>query len=221
MIDVTRYEPGLGTVALIVAAGKGERAGGGLPKQYAVIAGKSLLAHSVEAFAAHPGISGIVLAIGAGQQDMAKTALAGRQVLATITGGAERQDSVRAGLDAILALGGASNVLIHDAARPFLPARVIDRLIEVLETHVGAVPAMPVVDSLARANGTLGETVDRNSLFRVQTPQAFRLDAIMTSHRTWQGLPATDDAQMARKAGFDIALVDGDPMLPKHGWRKR
>jgi 2-C-methyl-D-erythritol 4-phosphate cytidylyltransferase / 2-C-methyl-D-erythritol 2,4-cyclodiphosphate synthase len=199
------------TIALIVAAGKGERAGGGLPKQYALLGGKALLAHAVDSFRAHPGIDGVHVVIGAGQEDLLAAALAGRVIDGVTIGGKERQDSVRAGLEAIK----ADRVLIHDAARPVIPAEVIDRLLVALETSPAAVPVLPVADTLARNDGQLGDIVDRSSLVRVQTPQAFRYDAIMTAHRKWSGAIATDDAQMARAAGFDVALIEGSAMLDK------
>jgi 2-C-methyl-D-erythritol 4-phosphate cytidylyltransferase/2-C-methyl-D-erythritol 2,4-cyclodiphosphate synthase len=112
------------------------------------------------------------------------------------------------------AIEDADVVLIHDAARAFLPAAVIDRLLDALETNDGAVPVLPVVDTLARAAGALGETVPREGLVRVQTPQAFRFEAILSAHRAWTG-SATDDAQVARAAGISVATVEGDPMLEK------
>jgi 2-C-methyl-D-erythritol 4-phosphate cytidylyltransferase / 2-C-methyl-D-erythritol 2,4-cyclodiphosphate synthase len=198
--------------ALIVAAGKGTRTGGEVPKQFAAIGGEAMIAHSVDAFSAHPLVGDIYIVIGAGQQDQLLEALGERAVTGVIIGGAERHDSVRLGLHAI---GAADQVLIHDAARPLLPAAVIDRLLAALETEDGAVPALPVVDTLAKNGDHLGETVDRSALVRVQTPQAFRFDAIMTSHLTWPGGAATDDAQMARAAGYDVAMVEGDVMLEK------
>jgi len=106
-------------------------------------------------------------------------------------------------------------VLIHDAARPFLPAGVVRRLLEALDAHDGAVPVIPVVDTLARDDGGLGETVPRAGLVRVQTPQAFRFDAILGAHRGWRGGPASDDARIARAAGISVATVAGDRMLDK------
>jgi 2-C-methyl-D-erythritol 4-phosphate cytidylyltransferase / 2-C-methyl-D-erythritol 2,4-cyclodiphosphate synthase len=199
------------TIALIVAAGKGERAGGGLPKQYALLGGKALIAHAVDRFKVHPGIDGVHVVIGAEQEDLLTAALAGRVIDGVTIGGKERQDSVRAGLEAIK----ADRVLIHDAARPVIPADVIDRLLVALETSPAAVPVLPVADTLARNDGQLGDIVDRSSLVRVQTPQAFRYDTIMTAHRKWSGAIATDDAQMARAAGFDVALIEGSAMLDK------
>ena len=195
------------TVALIVAAGRGERAGGEVPKQYATIGGISVITRAVDAFGDMP----VFVVIGAGQDALARSALAGRDVT-LVTGGPERQDSVRLGLYAI---GSADRVLIHDAARCLLPPEVITRLLAALDTADGAVPVLGVADTVARANGTLGDVVDRAGLVRVQTPQAFRYDAIMTSHRQWTGPAATDDAQMARAAGFTVATVEGDAMLEK------
>ncbi len=203
------------TAALIVAAGKGERAGGGMPKQYSRVGGKPVIAHSVEAFSAHDGIEDIFVVIGEGQEDILFQCLMGYNYH-YVFGGYERQDSVRIGLEAIQMHGeDYEAVLIHDAARPFLPHHVIDALLEALRTHSGAVPTLPVVDTLARAEGRLGEAVDRSALYRIQTPQAFRFDAIVNAHAQWQGSPATDDAQMARAAGFDVMTVKGDIMLEK------
>lgn len=200
------------TVAvLIVAAGKGERAGGVVPKQFAAVGGKALVAHAVDAFASHQGVGEIFVVIAPGQQAQLTSALAGRHVAGVIEGGLLRQDSVFAGLSAI----NADKVLIHDAARPFVPHDVIDRLLTALETDPGAVPALPLVDTLAFADGHLGETIDRSAAFRIQTPQAFHYEAIMSAHRGWRGGIATDDAQMARAAGFDVAIVEGSALLDK------
>ncbi len=203
------------TVGLIVAAGSGERAGGALPKQYRLLGGKALVTHCVDAFRKHPAIDRIVVVIGAGQDELLMQALDGHEVDAVAIGGRERQASVQAGLDAITAMGGAERVLIHDAARPLIPLSVIDRLIAALDSHPGAVPTLPVVDTLARAESGLGDTVDRSQLVRVQTPQAFHFDVILAAHRNWTGHAATDDAQMARASGFAVQLVEGDPMLDK------
>lgn len=200
------------TVALIMAAGKGIRVGGDVPKQFSQLGQKSVVAHSVDAFLAHRSIDAVYVVVGEGQTDLVATALTGRPIAGVIIGGAERHDSVRLGLEAI---GSAKHVLIHDAARPLLPATVIDRLLTALETADGAVPTLLVVDTLARIGGGLGETIDREAIVRVQTPQAFGFDAIMTSHAHWTGNAASDDAQMARAAGFHVAMVEGDSMLDK------
>jgi 2-C-methyl-D-erythritol 4-phosphate cytidylyltransferase/2-C-methyl-D-erythritol 2,4-cyclodiphosphate synthase len=198
--------------AIIVAAGKGERVGGPVPKQYAMVGGKSLLAHAVTAFSAHKSIDQIIIVIGEGQSDLAREALGNNAAHHIVTGGAERQDSVAAG---IIAAGDTDIVLIHDAARPFLPLAVIDRLIDALTVSPGAVPVLPVADTLSRGQHNLGDVVDRTDLYRIQTPQAFRAEVIRAAHHQWRGSAATDDAQMARAAGFDVALVAGDIMLEK------
>lgn len=200
------------TVALVVAAGSGSRAGGELPKQYREIAGRALLAHAIDALR-HPRIDEVQVVIGASQEPLYAEAIGSRPLPAPVTGGATRQDSVRRGL-AALAGRGVSQVLIHDAARPFLPRPVIDRLLAALETHEAAVPVLPVVDTLATHGETLGDVVPRETLVRVQTPQAFRFDAIRRAHEQWDG-EATDDAQVARAAGIDVALVSGDTSLEK------
>jgi 2-C-methyl-D-erythritol 4-phosphate cytidylyltransferase / 2-C-methyl-D-erythritol 2,4-cyclodiphosphate synthase len=201
------------TVALVVAAGSGSRAGADLPKQYARIGGKALLAHAVDHLR-HPRIDEVRVVIGAGQEALYEAALAGRALPAPVIGGAARQQSVRNGLDA-MASAGAGRVLIHDAARPFLPRPVIDALLDSLDEHKGAVPVLPVVDTLAQAGEQLGDSVAREKLVRVQTPQAFRFDSILAAHRSWKGGEATDDAQVARAAGIEVAMVEGHAALEK------
>src|SRR5262249_1146702 len=132
-----------------------------------------------------------------------------------ILGGATRRDSVVNGLAALECDGDVERVLIHDAARPFLPAAVIDRLLTALDGSDGAVPALPVVDPLAGAAALLGDAVPRDPLVRVQTPQAFRFAPIRSAHAAWPGGEATDDAQVARAAGLSVATVEGDPALEK------
>jgi 2-C-methyl-D-erythritol 4-phosphate cytidylyltransferase/2-C-methyl-D-erythritol 2,4-cyclodiphosphate synthase len=203
--------------ALIVAAGKGLRAGGDLPKQYALHQGKPLLRHSVEAFLAWGRSCSVTVVIGEGQREQAEAALAGLAGIEFVNGGAERSDSVRQGLLALADTGGADRVFIHDAARPHLSAAVLDRLDAALDRLPGAVPVLPVVDSLARGgDGLMQAAVDRASLWRIQTPQAFHFDAILAAHLAWPDLaPATDDSQIARAAGLDVALVEGDEALRK------
>jgi 2-C-methyl-D-erythritol 4-phosphate cytidylyltransferase/2-C-methyl-D-erythritol 2,4-cyclodiphosphate synthase len=203
-------------VALIVAAGSGSRAGGEVPKQYRPLANRPVLSHSLAAFAAHPGIDHIRVVIGDGQEALYGEAATGFALAPAVTGGATRQQSVRAGLEAIAADGGCEGVLIHDAARPHLPAAVIDRLLHALDRHDGAVPVLPAVDSLAQGGELLGDAVDRATVVRVQTPQAFRFPAILAAHRSWaDDAAATDDAQVARRAGLSVATVAGDERLAK------
>ena len=201
--------------AVIVAAGQGTRAGGALPKQFAMWRGKPLVRHSVETFA-RLGARPIVVAIPEGAEALAAEALAGIDALQFLPGGATRQQSVRAALEA-LAETAPARVLIHDAARPDLPASVVERLLQAIEDRSGAIPVLPVVDSMATASaGMMVAQVDREDLRRVQTPQAFRFGEILAAHRAWSGEPiAGDDAQVARAAGLEVAMVDGDERLRK------
>ncbi|MES2120950.1 MAG: bifunctional 2-C-methyl-D-erythritol 4-phosphate cytidylyltransferase/2-C-methyl-D-erythritol 2,4-cyclodiphosphate synthase [Pseudomonadota bacterium] len=197
--------------ALIVAAGKGERLGGGVPKQYRLLGGKPVLRWAAESLMHHPAVRSIRIVVGQGQQELASAALAGLNVGEPILGGAERADSVRAGLAAI----EGDAVLVHDAARPFCPADVIDRLVASLEFYDGAAPALAVGDTLARTDNGIGDIVDRSGLVRVQTPQAFRLDALRRAYAAWSGPSPTDETTVLRAAGMHVAAVKGDPALDK------
>lgn len=201
-------------VALLVAAGSGTRAGGGVPKQYRTIGGKAALAHALDALL-RAGAGHVRVVIGPGQEALYRAAVGARALPSPIRGGTERRESVRNGLEAIAADGGADLVLIHDAARPFLPAAVWDRLVAALDGADAAVPALGAVDTLARGGETLADPVERAGLLRVQTPQAFRFDAILAAHRAWTGGEATDDAQIARAAGMTVTVVEGSPSLEK------
>lgn len=194
------------TAALIVAAGRGERSGGAIPKQFALIGGQTMLDWSIAAFRAHPAIAEVMVVVTEGCES--------RLAPGTkwTTGGATRRDSVANGL---VALSGFDRVLVHDAARPFVPAAVIDLLLAALDDHEGAVPALPVADTLAEGESTLGVTVPRETLNRIQTPQAFRYPTLLAAHRDWRGGEATDDSQMVRALGGSVALVQGDAMLEK------
>ena len=198
--------------AIVVAAGQGLRAGQPLPKQFATWRGKPVVRQSVETLL-NAGATAVVVAIPEGGEDIAKAALSGLDVQ-FVTGGETRQASV---LNALEALNGSERVLIHDAARPVLPVEVIERLMLSLEANPGAIPALPVVDSLAvDEGGVMAGTADRETLRRVQTPQAFRYDDILAAHRAWPGpKDAGDDAQVLRAAGGTVALVEGSEALKK------
>lgn len=202
--------------AVIVAAGKGVRAGGPVPKQFITLCGKPAVSHSVDALSSHPAVTDIVVVIGEGQEDQAREKLGDSvNCVKLVSGGAERRDSVRAGLESLVG-NGVTRVLIHDAARPFLPAAIIDALLAALDHAPGAIPSLPVPDTLARGDATLGDNIPRAGLNRIQTPQAFHFDAILAAHRAWpEDEEATDDAQMFRRMGQDVMLVPGDPMLEK------
>lgn len=198
------------TIALIVAAGRGERAGGGSPKQYRSLAGVPVLRHALQAFLAHPRVDAVRVVIAADQRDAYATATAGLDLLAPVAGGSERQESVRLGLES-LEPDAPDAVLVHDAARPFVPAAMIDRVLDALAAAPAALPVLPVVDTLKRGTGGFVEaTVARDGLWRAQTPQGFRFPEILAAHRAAAGGPAaTDDAALAERAGLAVALVDG------------
>ena len=204
--------------AIVVAAGKGLRVGGDMPKQFREWRGKPLIRHSVETLIA-AGASPLVIVVAPVAHEHADRALVGLDGYTLVDGGESRQDSVRAGLEAV-ALSTPDHVLIHDAARPDLPFPVIERLLDALSDHDGAIPALPVVDSLAIANAheVMTGKAERESLRRVQTPQAFRFAAILQAHRAWSGpTDAGDDAQvlMASDSRGSVALVQGDERLKK------
>jgi len=208
------------TVALIVAAGSGTRAGGTLPKQFATVAGRPMLMHAVTAMSAHPAIDAVRVVVAEGQLDHAKAVLAAGGVTdaTVIVGGRTRRDSVLRG---IAALSDLDHVLVHDAARPFLPAGVISAVVAALTNSDAAVPVLPVADTLALGATTLtgrmlGEVVPREAVYRVQTPQGFRIATLRAAHAAWPAdEDASDDAQMVRRVGGSVALVQGDPMLDK------
>jgi 2-C-methyl-D-erythritol 4-phosphate cytidylyltransferase/2-C-methyl-D-erythritol 2,4-cyclodiphosphate synthase len=201
--------------AIVVAAGQGMRAGQALPKQFARWRGKPLVRHSVQRLLA-AGAAPVVVAVPEGADDIANDALAGLDGFRLVTGGATRQESVARALAALEA-DRPDYVLVHDAARPLVMPAVIARLLDALGHSEGAIPVLPIVDSLAlEADGLMAGTADRAKMRRVQTPQAFRYPAILAAHRAWRGAPdAGDDAQVLRAAGHSVALVEGDEALRK------
>jgi 2-C-methyl-D-erythritol 4-phosphate cytidylyltransferase/2-C-methyl-D-erythritol 2,4-cyclodiphosphate synthase len=185
--------------------------GGATPKQYRPLAGKPLLRHAVEALIDHPRINAVRVVIGRGQEEQAAVALAGFDVGSPIIGGAERADSVRAGLEAL----GDGIVLVHDAARPFCPPEVVDRLIEALDKADGSVPVLPVADTLAKGDSELRGTVNRTQLLRVQTPQAFHLEDLRYAYEEAANSAPTDESTIMQHAGLKVATVAGDESLHK------
>ena len=190
------------TAAIIVAAGRGIRAGGDLPKQWQPLGGLRVIDHAVRAFAGLVDRTVIVVH----PDDHARAAAMDGTI---VTGGATRQDSVRAALEA-LAGSGVTRVLIHDGARPLLAADLVRRLLAALDTGPAAAPGLPVTDALWRAEaGKVAGSQDRGGLWRAQTPQAFRFDAILDAHRAHAG-GSLDDVEVARRAGLDVTVVPGD-----------
>ena len=201
--------------AVIVAAGAGRRAGGDLPKQWRRLHDRPVVLWSAESLAA-AGASELVVVVAREDDAYADALFAGLPGLKIVEGGAERIDSVRAGLAAVGA--GVDAVLIHDAARPFVTSAHVRALLDALETAEGALPALAVSDTLKRAgsDGTVEATVDRRGLWRAQTPQAFRRLAILEAYADWPaGETPTDDAAVLERSGGRVALTAGDPMLMK------
>ncbi len=200
-----------GCVALILAGGSGTRLGADVPKQYLDLGGRAVLRRSIEAFRNHPAVSAVRVVIGSGDRALYDRAVEGLDLPPPAEGGATRQESGLRGLES-LAEFSPDLVLIHDAARPFVDAATIDRVIAALDTHPAALPGVPVADTLKKAEGApllVGETVDRASLWRAQTPQGFRYADILAAHRAAAGGNLTDDAAVAQQAGLAIAMVLG------------
>ena len=206
----------MSVAALIVAAGRAARAAGehGRPKQYCPIGGVPMLTRTLAPFVDHPRVADILVVIHPDDEALSEAAsspFAGR-LRQAVRGGARRQDSVRAGLEA-LAREAPSSVLIHDAARPFVKPDLISRVIASLDMNQGALPCLPVTDTLKWiSHGRVVGTAERDQLWRAQTPQGFKFDAILAAHRAAIKDPArefTDDAGIAEWFGLDVALVEG------------
>lgn len=196
------------TAAIIVAAGRGVRAGGGIPKQYRMLGGVPVLRRTAEVFDRHPDVETLVVVIHPDDARFAHDALGDIEAL-LVPGGETRTASVRAGLAALPA--DTDQVLIHDAARPLVSGAVISRVIEALERNNGALPVLPVSDALWReTDGQASAAVDRSGLYRAQTPQGFGLQALKTAYdRLPPDAAMADDAEVARAAGMTVAMVDG------------
>ncbi|MGQ3073170.1 MAG: bifunctional 2-C-methyl-D-erythritol 4-phosphate cytidylyltransferase/2-C-methyl-D-erythritol 2,4-cyclodiphosphate synthase [Ferrovibrionaceae bacterium] len=197
----------MSVVVLIVAAGRGQRAGAGLPKQYRRLAGRPVLARTLAAFLGQPRVDRVAVVIHPDDRPLYDEATAGLDLLPAIAGGPTRQDSVRLGLEALADLA-PDIVLVHDAARPFVSPELIGRVIDA----VPAIAALPVVDTLKRAeDGKATTGPARDGLWRAQTPQGFAYQALREAHRAAHGGPElTDDAAVAATAGIAAALVEGD-----------
>lgn len=191
------------TAVLLVAAGQGARAGGGLAKQWRDLGGAMVAAHTVAAFRA-AGLSRLLLVLRPEDAPRAETL-----ALPWVAGAESRAGSVRAGL-AALAADPPRAVLIHDAARPLVTPALIARVLAALATHPGAAPALPVTDALWRGEGgAVTGTLPRAGLFRAQTPQGFRFPDLLAAHRAHEG-EAEDDVAVARAAGLAVAIVAGE-----------
>ena len=205
-----------GVWAVLAAAGSGERLGGKRPKAFANLAARPLVAESLERLDASPWVDAIVVAAPTDWEEptiLLAEELGAGSVRAVVTGGATRTDSVRAGLAEVPA--DTAVVLVHDAARPFLPDEVVERVVTALdEGWDAAVPALPLADTVKRAQGeAVVETVDRTGLHAVQTPQAFAADVLRRALAG--GSEATDCAGLVEAAGGRVRLVEGDRRLLK------
>ena len=198
-----------GTVALVVGAGEGQRFGGELPKQYHLLAGVAVMRRSLKAFMDHPDVSAVQAVIHPNHHELYDAAVQGLALPVPVDGGATRQGSVLNGLESLNA-DEPSTVLIHDAARPLVDPGVISRVLAALQTSPGAIPALAVADTLKRSDGQFVETtVDRQGLWRAQTPQGFHYQNILAAHRQAGGDELTDDAAVAERAGLAVAIVEG------------
>jgi 2-C-methyl-D-erythritol 4-phosphate cytidylyltransferase/2-C-methyl-D-erythritol 2,4-cyclodiphosphate synthase len=214
--EVNRTIPLMQICAVIVAAGRGQRAGGGLPKQYRPIGDRTVLAHTLGAFLHHPEIDGVLTVIHPDDVPLYQGAVAGLEGLklqAPAMGGATRQASVRAGVEAVARMG-ADLILVHDAARPFASPALISRAVAAARDHGAAVPGIPVADTIVQvAGGRVAAALSRPALRAIQTPQAFRADILVPSHAraAEEGLPEfTDDGSLVRHYGHEVHVFDGE-----------
>ena len=199
---------------LVAAAGKGLRAGEGLSKQYRLLCGVPVISRTVDVFRAALPEAQIHIVIAPGDESLLSQALQGREAAGVTTGGTTRQDSVRRGLEA-LAKTAPDIVLVHDAARPFISAALIERLVEACKSGDvdGVAPGLPIADSIKKCapDGSVEASVARADLWRVQTPQVFSFPAILAAHRVADpALNLSDDFAVAERAGLRLRMVQGD-----------
>lgn len=200
--------------AIVVAAGSGLRAGPGEPKAWRMLAGRPIVRWSVEGLLA-AGAGEVVVVVAQDRLAQVDGALAGLAGWRAVAGGKTRAESVQAGL-AAATCGPEAAVLIHDAARPFVTRDHVERLLGALDAADGAAPVLPVPDTLKRGEGVVEATVSREGLWRAQTPQAFRFGRLMAAYHQWPASEEpTDDASVLERAGGQVAMIQGDPMLMK------
>lgn len=200
-------------IALVVAAGRGSRFGSGEPKQYRLLAGQPILRRAVAPLLAHPRIGGVRVIIHPDDTQAYRKAVGDLPLLPPVPGGATRQESALRGLESLGSMP-PHRVLIHDAARPFVSAAMLDRIISALDRRDGAIPALPVVDTLKRGRDgavpLIVCTQERADLWRAQTPQGFHYPVLLAAHRAAAGSALTDDAAVAEAAGISVVMVPGD-----------
>jgi len=198
-------------VALITACGRGNRfnRGEGIPKQYLPLAGISMLRHSIQAFLNHPQISDVICVIHPDDVELYEQATIGLDLLNPVFGGETRQASIRKGLEELIDYN-PSKVLIHDGVRPFISKRIINGILEKLESHPAVIPAIAVEDTIKKiGDGKIEWTLERENLWRAQTPQGFIYQDILNSHVAFKDLNFTDDSSLNEYAGIPVAIVPG------------
>jgi 2-C-methyl-D-erythritol 4-phosphate cytidylyltransferase len=199
--------------AIVAAAGQGRRFGG--PKAFVPLARVPIVSHSLHALASAKQIDGIVVVLAQEWVDRAPAMLAATLPSTPVrfaAGGASRRESVRAGIERVP--GDVEAIVVHDAARPLVTAELVERVLAALDLASGAIVAVPESDTLKRVDGELVvTTVDRNGLWRAQTPQAFRAEVLRRAHARADedGFDATDDASLVERLGETVAIVPGDP----------
>lgn len=198
------------TIALLVAAGKSERMQADMPKPYLSVDQEPLLRRAVKCFLGQPGIDGVRVVIRREHHPYYRKAIEGLTLFPCVIGGETRQESVRLGLESV-AHRAPERVLVHDVARPMASPALIARVLTALDMHKAVVPALAVTDTIKRVeDGIVGETVPRDSLYSIQTPQGFNYESLLAAHRKLAGQSLTDDAAVIEKAGGKVAIVDGD-----------
>ncbi len=196
-------------IAVVVGAGRGRRFGAGMPKQYCRLGGWPMVRRTILAFLDHPRVNSVRPVIHPDDKVLFDEAVLGLDILEPVDGGDTRQESVRLGLESLADLE-PDLVLIHDSARPFVDDGLISRVLDALESQPGAIPVLAVSDTLKRGfEGLVTATVERQGLWRAQTPQGFRYRDILDAHRKFSGAGLTDDAAIAEQAGLAVSLVAG------------
>ena len=199
----------LETVALIVSAGRGRRISGITPKQYLPLGGETILSKTARIFIDHSEIDAVRIVIHPDDQELYDAAISGLTLLSPVHGGAERQDSVRKGLESLEEFS-PMNVLIHDSVRPFVSHTLIDRILNLLEDGKGCVPGLPIMDAIKMVDdGQIVKSLERPKTWRIQTPQGFRFTQILAAHRSLIGNNLADDAAVAEAYGLSVEVVQG------------
>lgn len=199
------------TIALLVAAGSSTRMGNDMPKPYLQLEGEPMLRRTVKIFLEHPQVDGVRVVIRREHHPYYKKAVDGLTLFPCVIGGDSRQESVRLGLESI-SHRKPKRVLVHDIARPLTSHALITQVIQSLGAHQAAIPGLPITDTVKRAKDKIvSETIARDHLFAIQTPQGFAFDALLDAHRKFRGEQLTDDAALAEKAGIPVAIIPGDP----------